>query len=191
MSLHLRKTAFTLMELLVVLAIIAILLAMALPALAGARSAARQSACLTNLRQIGLGVSSYRDAFDGLLPDARGRPSVRTNRLAPWDAIHDYLSVELPQVDRGSVVTFSPWRCPADPSRAEVTGFSYGYVAWTYLNFFDVFEPQRRTTHWFEQHPGEPIISDAGRFHGSIRGSPRSGRNVWRIDGSVGPEEAR
>src|SRR5215475_869222 len=54
-----RRRGFTLIELLVVIAIIAILAAMLLPALARAKARAKQTACLSNLRQIGLGTIMY------------------------------------------------------------------------------------------------------------------------------------
>jgi len=56
--------AFTLIELLVVIAIIALLVGILLPALGRARGAARDAACLSNLRQLGLAWTMYMDDFD-------------------------------------------------------------------------------------------------------------------------------
>ncbi|MBB6051270.1 type II secretion system protein [Armatimonas rosea] len=62
------KHAFTLIELLVVIAIIAILAAILFPVFAQARESARQTTCLSNMRQIGLAVRMYTQDYDETLP---------------------------------------------------------------------------------------------------------------------------
>ena len=63
-----RRDAFTLIELLVVISIIAMLIAILLPALAKARHTARKIACASNLRQQGIGLAIYREDFTDMLP---------------------------------------------------------------------------------------------------------------------------
>src|SRR5262249_15795329 len=68
MSHRTRRPAFTLIELLVVIAIFAILAAILFPVFAQARAKARQAACLSNMKQIGLGLMMYAQDYDETLP---------------------------------------------------------------------------------------------------------------------------
>ena len=63
-----RRTGFTLIELLVVIAIIAILAAILFPVFAKAREKARQTSCLSNLKQLGLAALMYCQDYDETMP---------------------------------------------------------------------------------------------------------------------------
>jgi len=103
------RRAFTLIELLVVVAIIAILAAILFPVFAQAREKARAAACLSNLKQIGLGIAQYAQDFDESRPIVTTYDSSWTH-LDSWDVvISPYTSVRArsgadPQI----------FRCPDD-----------------------------------------------------------------------------
>lgn len=65
-----KREAFTLIELLVVIAIVAILAAILFPVFARARENARRTSCLSNLKQIGLGMMMYVQDYDETYPNA-------------------------------------------------------------------------------------------------------------------------
>ena len=63
-----HRNAFTLVELLVVISIIALLIALLLPALGQARATAQQAACLSNHKQIGLAFATYEQTYTDWVP---------------------------------------------------------------------------------------------------------------------------
>ena len=82
------RNAFTLVELLVVIAVISVLASLLLPALARARNKARAVTCLNNERQLGLASQIYTDEFNDRLPYNLGsdeiRKSVAQSQVVNW-----------------------------------------------------------------------------------------------------------
>jgi prepilin-type N-terminal cleavage/methylation domain-containing protein len=82
-----RSLGFTLIELLVVIAIIAILASILFPVFAQAREKARQTACVSNMRQIGLGITQYVQDNDEVYPPMfypEGTNTVLMNGVQPY-----------------------------------------------------------------------------------------------------------
>jgi prepilin-type N-terminal cleavage/methylation domain-containing protein/prepilin-type processing-associated H-X9-DG protein len=77
-----KRGAFTLIELLVVIAIIAILAAILFPVFARARENARRASCISNLKQIGLGIMQYVQDYDEKYP-----PTGYTIDIVPPDGV--------------------------------------------------------------------------------------------------------
>ncbi len=87
-----RKNAFTLIELLVVIAIIAILAAILFPVFAQAREKARQTSCVSNMRQQGLAMAMYVQDYEGF--PQHSAPSSQTPRTKWPDLTYPYVKNE-------------------------------------------------------------------------------------------------
>jgi prepilin-type N-terminal cleavage/methylation domain-containing protein/prepilin-type processing-associated H-X9-DG protein len=100
-----RQRAFTLVELLVVIGVIAILIAILLPAISRARKSAQRTACLSNLRSLSHAMVMYSDVNRGRLPNG--------NAPGVWK---DYAGANLIMVkfNEGYVQSPRVFHCPSD-----------------------------------------------------------------------------
>lgn len=78
------RPAFTLIELLVVITIVAILAAILFPVFARAKESAKKSACLSNMRQIGMAFTLYLNDYDDRMPDRRDLKLSLPGGYRPW-----------------------------------------------------------------------------------------------------------
>ena len=93
-SIKLKRNGFTLIELLVVIAIISILAAILFPVFARARENARRASCMSNLKQIGIGVMMYVQDYDETYPMSLNYGANGTydaNDVSWVDAIQPYV----------------------------------------------------------------------------------------------------
>jgi prepilin-type N-terminal cleavage/methylation domain-containing protein/prepilin-type processing-associated H-X9-DG protein len=126
-----EKRGFTLIELLVVIAIIAILAAILFPVFAKAREKARQSSCLSNIKQIGLAVMQYTQDYDEVFPGGMGYWTPYMVPAAPDRGDNPWVRNIYPYCKNGQMMV-----CPSGgafstaindwPAMTEVPTMSYG-----------------------------------------------------------------
>ena len=125
------RSAFTLAELLVAIAIVGILVAILLPAISAARESARRSSCVNNIRQVGIALQNHEGAHKAFPAGARANIDLGTSwwvDLLPFlESTAVYESLDLKGINTGSVffntqngpaidrVLLSAMRCPSTP----------------------------------------------------------------------------
>ena len=115
-----KRSGFTLIELLVVIAIIAILAAILFPVFARAREKARQTSCLSNVKQIGLGVMMYAQDYDESFP-----PSYQWVTAGSDWPLRKWAPTILPYIKNNQIFV-----CPSDTPSADAGNDSVGPISY-------------------------------------------------------------
>jgi prepilin-type N-terminal cleavage/methylation domain-containing protein/prepilin-type processing-associated H-X9-DG protein len=137
------RPGFTLIELLVVIAIIAILAAILFPVFAQAREKARQTSCLSNLKQLGLAFRMYMQDYDGIFPARAGGVNNLTaspfvgapaDTFSPWGhwTCGQVVTVTNPcRIEEGAIMPYVKnvgiFQCPSDLN-GRTKRLSYSFV---------------------------------------------------------------
>lgn len=189
-----RRRAFTIIELMVVISIIAVLLGITLPALKGARDAAHRASCLANLKGIGNGLQVYLNAHGQILPYALPLDDSAFNPLSEGPSPDSILATIGDTVDSAEVFI-----CPADeqiPDELLAAGVgpvgrhsSYEYWAGWLMVFRELEEQDERpaftVTKFYADNPDFPVLADSADRH--PRGPTGTRKNAlyfgdWRAD---------
>ena len=112
-----KRSAFTLVELLTVIAIIGVLIALLLPALRRAREEARRTACMSNMRQIGAAFQMYLNANRSCFPRPAAAGFPDDEDWVYWDTarhIDPQIADGVIPAQMGKRVTVQVFRCPSD-----------------------------------------------------------------------------
>ncbi|MBS1705966.1 MAG: prepilin-type N-terminal cleavage/methylation domain-containing protein [Armatimonadetes bacterium] len=179
-----RKRGFTLIELLVVIAIIAILAALIFPAFARAKASAKQTQCISNLKQIGAAISLYMSDNDDFFPNAvdvsdKYAPEI-WSQYPKFQARIPYMPL-MNEVLEPYIRDKGVWRCPADkgtgqldftiettfkssPTLHQVVGKGSSYFFRTEIAFLSMSSTR------FELPANVNVLFDGGgHWHGSGR----------------------
>lgn len=198
-----KNRAFTLVELLVVITIIAILIGLLMPALARSKAKAYNTACLNNLRQLAIATRLYAADNDDRLPSAEILPTQPIDPANPLPRICDALASYVGKNNGSPGTSATVFKCPRDKmGRFTAEGSSY---EWNYrLNGHRLDQTQHDTafllrekgnmaagvTNFVLRFPPETtaLFLDYDPNHPR---RPDFGKNVAFMDGHVGALEVK
>lgn len=155
-----KRLGFTLIELLVVIAIIAILAAILFPVFARAREKARQSSCLSNVKQLTLAVMMYTQDYDETLPGYYMPDSPSSN-----DQWHEIIE---PYVKNEQIFV-----CPSDANANPGYGWNYRWISYGWRE-----DPPSATKLAEIEYPAETVLmADSSQYY--VRGPGTTHESYW------------
>ena len=178
------RRGFTLIELLVVIAIIAILAAILFPVFAKAREKARQTSCLSNVKQMILGVLQYAQDYDEMLvPGLAGAPGKTTtwpvSRNAAFTSIAMNMDLIYPYVNNVQM-----FFCPSSPNTVDAHAANYGFNSALCPDTRGGLVPQRLGT---LRNPAETfIVFDSGAYMMGWGYVTTPSGSFWYVPGTAG-----
>jgi len=161
-----KKAGFTLIELLVVIAIIAILASILFPVFARAREKARQTACLSNVKQLATSVLMYAQDYDETL-------TCRIGSGAWWELVQPY-------VKNGQIL-----RCPSKRDAAPAYGMNYRMTQASPTIFVDAWSL------WYAEASLAAFVNPSGTIMLGDNGyvtNPGASPSSWTENGNGNPE---
>lgn len=193
---------FNLIELLIVIAIIAILVSLLMPALGRGKAQAYNAACVSNLRQLGIATRLYAEDNQERLPNAEILPTKPIDPQNPLARICDVLARYVGRTAGTNTNSTTVFKCPADKKgRFVAEGSSYEWN-WemnghridetrtdTAFLLLERGNPSAGITNFFLSFPPEktPLMLDYDEFHPR---SAKAGKNIVFMDGHVAPMES-
>jgi len=174
-----QRRAFTLIELLVVIAIIAILAAILFPVFARARENARRASCMSNLKQIGLGVMMYLQDYDEKYPLAYFATTQTPPVFTSWGSTYWFW----PQIIYPYVKSTQVFVCPSS-TNSDPLSLNYGVnqlmIATSSTSMATISAPANKyiimDAGYYRLHPEFIYDSSNSAYHGAPYFFPGEGK---------------
>ena len=190
-SLRRVRTGFTLIEILVVIAIVSLLVAILLPTMATARQNSRRLGCQSNLRQLAVAWHSYLDQFDGYFlqrPNANHNYGGRQGKGGPNytgpKPLNTFLNLQ--EEETGDAKVFF---CPADNGGAALKVPAYSYYGTSY-GTNQLLVGQNAYSNYNPDDPCASVFDAINLRIGKLRRSQVGGEGRLVLMGDIGWEGA-